>query len=139
MPKAAKNLRTLQYRGKQLSILMDDTRLRESQGALEETVFALYPEASTRFQADYTARFGEKPGITADTAYDTMFLYKIAIEKSGSIDPKRVRAEMLQADFVGASGRIVFDEKGGVVRSPSFYMVKGGKNELLNDCQLVQK
>lgn len=127
MSKVARALANLRFTGAQLSILMDDTRVSEAQGALENTYFAMYPEASAEFQTRFAKRFGKKPGITTDTAYDTVKLYAAAITQANSFDPRIVGPIMHAMKLQGASGQIVFDQQGGVKRSPNFYQVKGGK------------
>ena len=124
MSKVARELRTLQFTGAQLSILMDDTRIREARGALEATYFAMYPASSKEFQEHFFARFGVLPGVAADTAYDAVKLYAAAISEAKTFDPKVVGPTMLKMEHEGASGHIVFDEKGGVKRAPAFYKVR---------------
>ncbi len=131
MSKVARELRAMKFTGHQLSILMDDTRVKEAQGALEETVFAQYDEATPEFQAAYQKKYQEKPGITADTAYDTVKLYAWAINQAKSLDTNKVKAVLLKADYHGASGRIVFDAQGGVIKTPVFWFVRNGKFEKL--------
>lgn len=131
MSKVARELRAMKFQGHQLSILMDDTRVKEAQGALEETIFAQYEEANPEFQTAYQKKYAEKPGITADTAYDTVKLYAQAIKQAGSFDTNKVKEVLLKADYQGASGRIVFDAQGGVIKTPVFWFVRNGKFEKL--------
>ena len=72
----ARELRTLGYEGEQYSILMDETRVDQAQGALEGAIYVQYAPATSAFRAAYNSRFGKEPGITADTAYDAVYLYK---------------------------------------------------------------
>ncbi len=127
MAQAARRLRDLRYRGAQLSILMDDTRVHEANGALEGTFFASYPESKRSFQEAFQKRFGAKPGITADTAYDAVQLYAQVLNRATSIAPRSIIQDLLKTNYDGASGQVVFDTYGGVVRAPSFFIVRGNE------------
>ncbi len=126
MASVARELKILQYAGAQLSILMDDTRLREAQGALERTFFAMYPEVSADFQRRFQMRYAMAPGIAADTGYDAVKLYAAAISKAKSFDARVVGPVLLDMKLEGASGEIKFDDFGGVERTPKFYQVNNG-------------
>lgn len=128
---AAKELERLRYRGKKMAILMDETRIRNADGALEETIFARYPDPSSDFGKRYDERFKQGAGIASDTAYDTLGIYAKAIESAKSFDPAVVKKEILAIRYRGASGEIVFDGKGGVVKRPQFWVVKDGKQQVL--------
>lgn len=63
------------------------------------------------FVKKYTDRYQEPPGALAALAYDTANLMLIAIQKTGTDDPRQV-AEMLQRmEFHGVTGVIRFDEQ----------------------------
>lgn len=127
---AAKQLRTIGYKGPLFAILMDETRIKTSQGALEETIFAGYPEPDSGFSIRFKEKFGIEPGIGADTTYDIVKLYVWAIENAGSFDVRMVQKEIASAKFSGASGNIEFDEYGGVIKVPTLYQVKNSKKAL---------
>lgn len=122
----AKELKKLGFKGKQLSILMDDTRLKEGQGALENTIFASYPQANLEFSKKYKKLYNSNPGPGADTAYDTIILYSKAIKQTKSFDVNIVKNKLLKINHIGASGKILFDRFGGVIKQPLFFKVKKG-------------
>lgn len=124
---AARELKELKYEGAQMTILMDKTRLEDGAGALEGTVFAQYDPATDDFVTTYKQEYGEEPGISADTAYDAVQLYARAIKDAGELDPVIVKDVLLKLEHEGASGKIVFDSKGGVIRQPSLWYIKNGK------------
>ena len=129
---AAKELMHFGYEGAQLSVLMDESRVEIAQGGLEGTIYAQYPAASQDFVEMYSAKFGEEPGITADTAYDALMLYAVAIEKAETVDTAVVKDVLNNMNtYKGASGEMVFDGKGGVIRDVVFWTVEGGEFELL--------
>ncbi len=123
MAQFAKDLKRISFGGKQITILMDETRLHESQGALEGAIFAKYPEPTGEFIRKYNQEYNTNPGVTADTAYDVIKLYALAISRVGTFDLNQVQKEMLKIKMDGASGGLSFDAKGGVVKEPAIYQV----------------
>ncbi|MCB0333325.1 MAG: ABC transporter substrate-binding protein, partial [Bdellovibrionales bacterium] len=103
--------------------LVDDTRIQASDGTLKGTMYITYPEASSEFQKRYMQRYGEAAGVAADTAYDVVHLYAKAMERSKTTDPQVVAQAMHDLRVTGASGEIVFDVHGGVVREPIVQVV----------------
>ena len=126
---AARQLQALGYKGPFLAALLDKTRIDEAAGALEGAISAQSPEASADFVAKYTARFGMRPSGSADTAHDALIALTTAIISARSTDALPVQNALLHVDFQGASGRVRFDEKGGIVREPS--LVQVSKNSLI--------
>ena len=133
MDTAARDLQRLHFGGKLMAILMDETRIKNAAGTLEGTIFARYPDASGDFAEKFQKRFSEKPGIAADTGYDTVMAYASAIETSKTFDVGAVKKTLLTLKMKGASGELVFDAKGGVVKHPQFWTVKDGKQAFLSD------
>ncbi|RIL09550.1 MAG: hypothetical protein DCC75_06255 [Proteobacteria bacterium] len=123
----AKQLRVQGYKGPLLAILMDESRIKSAGDALDGTIFARYPDPDLGFVQQFKIKFGESPGVTADTAYDTLHLYAKAIAQVGSLEIEKVQAALLNMTHKGASGEIVFDSKGGVRKDPVLYQVKGTK------------
>lgn len=113
------------YQGPFLAILMDDTRIEISEGALDKTIFAAYPEPKSDFISHFKSRYKKSPGIGSDTAYDVVKLYSWAVKKAETFDTKKIQSTLLNAEFSGASGLIKFDQYGGVEKSPILYQVHG--------------
>lgn len=128
---AAKELARAQYSGRKFAILMDETQIKVAQGALEDVIYAGYPDASAEFQKKYQQRYGKQPGITADTGYDAVHLYVQAILQAGSFEQSKIQTRLQRLVFDGASGRIIFDAEGGVKKAPVLYQVRQGEMELL--------
>lgn len=127
MATAARQLRTLGYTGPFFAILLSEERLAQSKGALEGAMYLGYPPSKKEFVDRYQAKFGEVPGINADTTYDAFMLYVWAIEAEQSFDRMRVQQRLLTASFEGASGLIQFDAAGGVKKTPTLYKVVQGR------------
>ena len=125
MGAGAKQLRNLGYKGPLFAILMDDTRIETSAGALDNAIYSGYPAPESSFSESFRARYHKEPGIGADTAYDTLKLYAWAITEAGTFDTGKVKSTIQSARLPGASGLIQFDEFGGVKKEPVLYVVRG--------------
>lgn len=67
------------------------------------------------FIENYTKRYGKKPEILADNGYDSIYMFKKAIELANSTDGEKVKDALYQIkDFDGASGKMSFDKNGDV-------------------------
>ncbi|MCB9030128.1 MAG: penicillin-binding protein activator [Deltaproteobacteria bacterium] len=123
---AAREVAQLGFKKLQLCILIDDTRLEASNGALEGAVIVRYQDSSQDFVQKFTKRFGHTPRIGSDTAYDVVMMYAKAITQAETDDPEIVKSTLLKTHLDGASGKIQFDELGGVSKAPLFYQIKDG-------------
>ncbi len=71
------------------------------------------------FYDKYIKLYKQAPNYTAGT-YDGMYVLKAAVEKAGSIDSDKVLPFMEKTDYIGASGRIVFDKSHDVTWGPGY-------------------
>jgi branched-chain amino acid transport system substrate-binding protein len=98
-------------------------------GVLEGTVYPIYKAPADSFQKSFSSEYNRQPGVSADTAYDAVYVLAQAIKNAGSDDVEKVKAELAKTkDFAGASGTITFDEtrnRGGA--EVIMMMVKEGK------------
>lgn len=124
---AARELRSIGYQGAKLLILLDETRLKGSQGALEGAIVAEVASPTKQFVQAYQDTYGERPGIAADTGYDIVKMYAEAIRESGTTEVQSVQNALQSITTTGASGAIRFDKDGGVTKSPVFREVKGDR------------
>lgn len=60
------------------------------------------------FGKAYLARFGITPAAHSFATYDAIYLLKDAVERGGTSEADGLVAALEKADYVGASGRIVF-------------------------------
>ena len=105
--------------------LLEDLQIEIAKGSLEGIIFATYQDSAEDFVAKYRAKFNMAPDLGADTGYDTLYVYKDAIEQSQSVDPKILINTLLSTQRRGASGTIQFDGKGGVIKTPIFKGLQG--------------
>jgi branched-chain amino acid transport system substrate-binding protein len=88
---------------------------KETSGATEGVVtFTAASEDSpltpktVPFAKAYLARFGTTPAAHSFATYDAIYLLKDAVERAGSSDADPLTDALEKSDYVGASGRIVF-------------------------------
>ncbi len=67
-----------------------------------------------KFVAAYQAMFSSTPNAISALAYDAVYMYKAAIEKAGSADPKAVRDALADTSAVysGVTGTFSLDQSG---------------------------
>lgn len=77
----------------------------------------------------YQAVYGKEPGVSADTAYDSVYIIANTINKLGTLDTEKVADAILaRSKFSGASGLVEFDQDGGAHKQFYFKQVnKEGK------------
>ena len=126
---AALELEKLHYKGEKIVISSDDTNLRVADGALDGSYIPMHPESSEKFKKAFMKKYGGKPGNGADTAYDSIYLLQKALTEVGTTNALSLASEMLRTKFKGASGDLVLDDKGGVVREPQLYKIKNSNFE----------
>jgi len=70
--------------------------------------------AVQKFVAAYQAKFNSTPNAISALAYDAVYMYKAAIEKAGSADPKAVRDALADTSVVysGVTGTFSLDKSG---------------------------
>jgi branched-chain amino acid transport system substrate-binding protein len=68
--------------------------------------------ASRKFLDAYRKRFNTDPILYSPFTYDAANLLIAAMKKADSADPAKYLPELQKIDYVGATGRIVFDAKG---------------------------
>lgn len=62
------------------------------------------------FLDKYSERFKRAPVYTSYGAYDALYIYKGAVEKAHSFTSDQVVPALEKTDYVGAGGRVVFDD-----------------------------
>jgi branched-chain amino acid transport system substrate-binding protein len=95
-------------------------------------VFTQYKSPTSTFNEKHRAVYNEEPAMSADEAYDSLYLYKNAIERAKTFDVDTVKAEILKVSFEGASGNVTLDKDGAVQRKPILYQLKEGRKQELN-------
>jgi branched-chain amino acid transport system substrate-binding protein len=118
-------LKELNVQSALMTILLEQKQIDIAKGALEGIIFATYEDSAPNFVTRYTEQFSIPPDLGADTGYDTLYVYKDAIERAQSFDANLLQKALLSTNRTGASGTIRFDSQGGVIKSPIFKQLKG--------------
>ena len=88
--------------------------------------------ASSKFLADYKAKFNAEPIQYSPFTYDSTHVLIAAMQKANSADPAKYLPELAKISHNGASGKIEFDEKGDRKNAEmTIFMMKNGKIEPL--------
>lgn len=127
LPNVTHEFKKLGWFGQFLAVQLDDERIRIGGTSLNGTVFARFSEPENDFVKRYRARFGVEPATSADTAYDTLYLLREAIQKLNSFDVARVKDVLQHIQYYGASGLITFDETRSVQKQPLLFRYAAGK------------
>lgn len=68
--------------------------------------------ANDKFRADFKAKYGVDVQAYAGYAYDGVKLLAAAMQAAGSAEPQKYLPALKAIQYQGASGQVVFDEKG---------------------------
>ena len=79
-----------------------------------------------KFADKFTAQYGDV-GAYAIYSYDAATVLLNAIKSAGSIDPAKIKAEIMKMDFQGASKQVKFNEKGDSGSSYIAYKIEDGE------------
>jgi ABC-type branched-subunit amino acid transport system substrate-binding protein len=138
-PQAAPMVRQMKSLGMPQKLLGGDAICTAELGKLGEesvtdTVFCAQGGAildkvanGPAFKEKYKAKFNQMPDAYAASFYDqTMFLVQ-AMQKTNSVDPAKVGAELYKGSYKGIASDYAYDEKGNLKKAPiTFYTFKNG-------------
>lgn len=127
----ARRLRELGYNGPFISILLDKTRLVDGGNALEGTVYSKYVSYSAAFDKKYRKRFNESYGPSADSAYDTVYVLKKAIESAETFNTGIVKDALVKVEMKGTASHLKFNQFRTVEKPPVLFVVKNGEAKLI--------
>lgn len=123
---AAKALKRLRYSGKKYVAALDSSHLTGSGDGLQDAEVFLFRSPAPKFMAQYSNRWGERPGIFADSGYDAVYAIASAIEDSGSQEPDAIIHALGSIQTSGSSGaRLTFDRDGLLKREIELHTVNG--------------
>ncbi len=105
----------------------------EDKSVLEGAIF-LSPFLSTnpdeniqKFVKAYEKAYSKTPDQFAADGYDTVYTFKAAAEKAGSIDGDKLIAAMTQITVKGLTGTMTFTADGEPNKDANFIVIKDGK------------
>lgn len=111
-----------------LSIL-DPSNFAAIEGSFFANQFTLEDpsEKVQKFIADYKEKYGEDPSTFAAEGYDTVYLYKQAVEKAGTTESKAVSDALRSLEFEGITGTFTYDENNNPIKSAKMIEIVDGK------------
>lgn len=75
---------------------------------------------SKQIQLLYFSSYGrEINNMSSPLAYDAVMVLADAIKRAGSTDPAAIRKSLAKTDYMGATGKITFDENGDPIEKPA--------------------
>lgn len=125
----AQGLRQVSFRGDFFAPILYEEKIRLADGALDGAIAANIVQVSPDFIEKFKTAYGQVPTgeMTAAISYDTVYLYKAAIEKAKTFETSVVAKQLLLTELNGASGTIKFDSQGGAIRTPEMMIVKNDR------------
>lgn len=84
-------------------------------------------EKVQKFIADYKEKYNEDPSTFAAEGYDTVYIYKKAVEKAGTTESKAVSDALRSLEFEGLTGTFRYDENNNPVKSAKMIEIVGGE------------
>lgn len=112
----------------------DDSETIQAAGGAAEGVIFPSPAAfdteraqGAAFREAFVEKFGEAPGITADTAYDALMIVAQAMQEGARTGPE-IRDYLLDLEgYEGVAGTTTFDSRGDAPKEITFYEVREGQ------------
>jgi ABC-type branched-subunit amino acid transport system substrate-binding protein len=104
------------------------------QGSVFPSGFSVQSDSATvkQFVALYRKTYETEPGILAAAGYDTlMFLNHVLVKQAPKTRQDLQRAMRASKDFTGISGKMVFNDRREVIKTPALYSIRGKRLVLL--------
>ncbi|HYQ61218.1 MAG TPA: penicillin-binding protein activator [Desulfatiglandales bacterium] len=104
------------------------------QGAVFPSGFSVQSDSAAvkQFVALYRKTYETEPGILAAAGYDTlMFLNHVLVKQAPKTRQDLQRAMRASKDFTGISGKMVFNDRREVIKTPALYSIRGKRLVLL--------
>lgn len=104
--------------------IADYKRILNGGKVLDGAIIAMVSsDVSEEFKSAYKTRFGSEPGFFSDLGYDAFNLLVRTYNKDG----KKWISNVKESDFVGASGKITFDDVGVRIPKVKIGVIKDGE------------
>lgn len=109
--------------------VMDPSNFDAIEGSYFANQFTLEDpsERVQKFIKDYKEKYGEDPSTFAAEGYDTVYLYKQAVEEAASTDTKAVCEALKNIKFDGLTGSFTYDENNNPIKSAKMIRIENGK------------
>ena len=94
------------------------------------------PDSGVReFVREYSSQFNVKPDSLAALSYDALYILAEAVQRAGSTEPEKIRAEVMKTDGRFVTGNIRFDENRNPIKPVIMVKIQkaGSKLEAVYD------
>jgi branched-chain amino acid transport system substrate-binding protein len=129
-PIILKQMRAMSISSKVIASEVIENSLLKNAGNAAEGVMALDFATTTDyvgFAAKFQAAYGTTPSLYSDFGYDAVGVIAAAIKETGSVDSTKLKNDLHNIEYKGATGIIKFDQYGQVTAKPLIsYVVKNG-------------
>ncbi|WP_311531261.1 ABC transporter substrate-binding protein [uncultured Anaerococcus sp.] len=85
------------------------------------------------FLKNYKEKFGENPSTFAAEGYDTVYLYKQAVEAAGTTEWTKVIEALKKVEFKGVTGSFTYDENNNPVKTAKMIRIENGEYKFDSD------
>lgn len=79
------------------------------------------------FIKNYKEEYGEDPSTFAAEGYDTVYLYKQAVEKAGTTEWQAVIEALKEIEFEGITGSFTYDENNNPIKTAKMIKIEDGE------------
>lgn len=115
--------------------VMDESSFDAIDGSYFSNQFTLEDpsEKVQKFIKDYKEKYGEDPSTFAAEGYDTVYLYKQAVEETDSFDWDKVIETLKTISFDGITGSFTYDENNNPVKTAKMIRIENGEYKFDSD------
>jgi branched-chain amino acid transport system substrate-binding protein len=93
--------------------------------------YALDGEASTKFVANFKAKYGKEPNDSDNAQYyDMVYLFKEAATQANSVEPAKIAEQLAKVDYQGACGEEKADANHNLLHAVPIISFQGGAPKL---------
>ena len=85
------------------------------------------------FLKNYKEKFGENPSTFAAEGYDTVYLYKQAVEAAGTTEWAKVIDDLKKVEFKGVTGSFTYDENNNPIKTAKMIRIENGEYKFDSD------
>ena len=109
--------------------VMDESNMSALDGSYFSNQFTLEDPSDKvqKFVKEYKEKYKEDPSTFAAEGYDTVYLYKQAVEDAKSTDWDKVIASLKKLPFEGITGSFTYDDNNNPVKTAKMITIENGK------------
>lgn len=115
--------------------VMDESSFSSLENSYFSNQFTLEDpsEEVQTFLKNYKEKFGENPSTFAAEGYDTVYLYKQAVEAAGTTEWAKVIEALKKVEFKGVTGSFTYDENNNPIKTAKMIRIENGEYKFDSD------